>query len=136
MKQILGFSDAFILAIHAMAMLCGTSDKLVSTNQIAKKLDASENHLSKILQRLSKAGFVAAVRGPNGGFKLGKPSRDINLLGIYEAIEGPLDTNICLMGYPVCKGDKCMLDDLPRNITRDIHMHFSKTTLNKVRDLM
>jgi DNA-binding IscR family transcriptional regulator len=46
--------------------------------------------LPKVLQRLAQVGFLSSTRGPNGGFVLRKKPADINLLQIYEAIEGKL----------------------------------------------
>jgi Rrf2 family protein len=136
MKHLFGFSEAFILALHAMAMLCGNTDKLVSTNQIASKLNASEHHLSKVMQRLSKTGLISAVRGPNGGFRLDKKPGEITIAEIYEAIEGPLEFNLCLMGEPVCKGEKCILDSISKSISNDVQKLFRTTRLSSLTDVM
>lgn len=46
-------------------------------------------YLVKQLQKLSQAGIVAAVAGRNGGYCLGRPAREITLLDVVLALEGP-----------------------------------------------
>lgn len=119
-----------------MAILCREPDEVVSTKELAGKLDASGYHLSKVLQRLTKAGFVKAERGPTGGFKLRKPADAITIADIYKAIEGPLDFDKCLMHEPVCKGNRCIMNGLSESIVRDMTNLFNRTTLSMIDDVM
>ncbi len=133
MSTLLRISDAASLALHLCAELAKEKDSVISTARIADRLSVSENHLSKVAQRLAKAGFVEAVRGPNGGFKLTKDAGDISLLEIFEAIEGPLRPANCLLKKPACNGN-CILGDLVVNINRQVSDYFKGTTLSQLAD--
>ena len=88
----LKISDAANIGIHALVYFAihHSSGRPVSTGEAADSLNVSVHHLSKVLQRLTKAGLVKPVRGPKGGFILGDEPVSITLKRIYEAIEGPL----------------------------------------------
>jgi Rrf2 family protein len=49
----------------------------------------SESYLLKHMQALTKAGICESVPGPNGGYRLARKPREISILEIVEAIEGP-----------------------------------------------
>jgi Rrf2 family protein len=44
--------------------------------------------LSKILQKLEKAGIVEAIGGIRGGYRLARAADDISVLEIIDAVEG------------------------------------------------
>jgi Rrf2 family protein len=112
MSSLLRISEAASLGLHVMALLSQDPQTPVSTRQASSAIGVSDAHLSKVLQRLAKVGLVKSVRGPKGGFVLGKPSDSITLLDVYESIEGPLEPNDCLFGTPVCSTGDCILGDL------------------------
>jgi Rrf2 family protein len=85
--------------------------------------------VTKVIQRLGRAGLVRSVRGPRGGSSLTGPPAEITLLQIYEAIEGPLTPLGCLLSKPLCKGGCCLLGGLLQEVSRSMHHHFAKTTL-------
>jgi Rrf2 family protein len=100
-RNLLRITDAAVLAIHALALLAHTNEPL-SAGRIAAAMDASESHVSKVLQRLAKIGMISSVRGPRGGFWLETDPADINLLSVFEAVDGPVGMESCLLGGPVC----------------------------------
>ena len=103
MANVLRISEAATLALHTLALLAARPGVILSTHKIAARLDASEAHLAKVLQRLARMGLVRSIRGARGGFVLGREPADVTLLEAYEAIDGPLRPSTCLMGHRVCK---------------------------------
>jgi len=134
MANMLRISDAASLALHAAVMLAVNPGKEVSTRRIASQLNASEAHLSKVLQRLAKAGLVTSTRGPKGGFTLQKRADKVRLLDVYETIEGPLVPNHCLLGTPICDG-KCIFGDLLETVDRQIGDYLAGTNLSELTDV-
>ena len=67
-----------------MALFAQDEEKKFSTKEIAATLQRSENHLSKVLQRLTRAGFILSIRGPQGGFRLRDGWAETAFLDIYE----------------------------------------------------
>lgn len=132
MANILKISEAASLGIHSVILLACYKDKLLSTRDIAQTLSASEAHLSKILQRLIKHGFVQSIRGPQGGFRLLKSPQDITLMDIFEAIEGPFQATSCLFQHPLGKCEACIFEELINSCNRITLDYFSNT---KISDL-
>lgn len=132
MPNLLRISDAASLALHTMVFITNRTDQWVSTHEIAETLGVSENHLAKVRERLVKVGLVEAVRGPKGGFKLGRPADEITLLDIYEAIEGPMHPAACLLGKPACGRHACILGGLIDSVNRQVVDYFTNTTLTQL----
>lgn len=126
-------SDAANLAFHSMLVL---SSQPAGTQQsvayLAQYLGVSENHLAKVMQRLAKVGLVVSRRGPKGGFVLGRPSKDITLLEIYETMEGPLSHRTCMLEQPICKGDCCLMGHLLDTVQDQLRAHLTNTSLADV----
>jgi Rrf2 family protein len=134
MTNAIRISEAGSLALHAMAFLAASPRRRLTTGEIASELNVSEAHLSKVLQRLAKAGLVRSARGAKGGFELARPRGKVSLLEVYEAIEGPLSTSKCLLGLPVCGARRCILGDLVEVVNKRVRDHLSKTRLSKLSD--
>ncbi len=135
MNNVLRISDAASLALHSMVLLAANEDEVLSTRAIAATLQVSQAHLSKVMQRLAKVGLVASTRGPRGGFKLERPGEQINLLEVYQAIEGELMPTHCLLGIPICRGDKCILGGLLAVINRQTREYLAGTSLSDLTDV-
>lgn len=59
-----------------------------STAQLAQYFDLPAPYLAKQLKALVKAGVLAATTGPRGGYRLARPTAQITLLDIVEAVDG------------------------------------------------
>lgn len=129
MADIIHISDAAAIGLHTMMLLAARHGALMSTRQIADILGVSEAHLAKVLQRLTRQELVVSVRGPKGGFQLGKPADAVSLLTIYEAIDGPLRQKRCLLNSPVCRGCGCLFGDAFESIDDIMRERLEKTTL-------
>ena len=126
MSGILNISKGSTMALHAAMLLSKNTDGPVTTIAAAQTLRVSAAHLSKVFQRMTKAGIVRAVRGPKGGYLLNKPLGDIRLLDVFESIEGPLHLSNCLMKERRCGVDGCMLGDMLDSINKQVVRHFEK----------
>jgi len=130
MKTALRVSEATSLALHAMALLAQNGLHALSCNEMATTLSVSEAHLSKVLQRLGKQGFVSSTRGPKGGFRLAKPAGAVSLLEVYEAIDGPVQFSNCLFETPVCEGNgQCIMGDLLASVDDQVLRYLRDTRL-------
>ncbi len=131
MSNILKISEAASLALHVAVILAANPDKLIPTKEFASMLEASEAHLSKVLQRLDRAGIVNSTRGPKGGFKLDKPGDEITLLDVYEAIDGELSPSNCLLNKNLCNGN-CIMGDLVGKLNMLVKDYLSTTKLDSL----
>lgn len=130
MSNAVKVSEACTLALHTMALLAQDPDRSRTTHEIAETFAVSEAHLSKVLQRLHKAGLVDAVRGPKGGFSLAASPKETTLLDVYETIEGPLNESTCLFRSPMCHGSDCIMGSLIARVNRDVRDYLSSTKLS------
>lgn len=78
--------------------------EMTSIKELARRLDIPYHFLGKILQRLAGTGLLTSLKGPTGGFALGRKAKDITLFDIVEAIDGSGFTKNCVMGFPECSG--------------------------------
>jgi Rrf2 family protein len=90
-----GFRAILFLAQHP-------SGEIVEAQTIAHHQIVPMRFLLKIMPSLIKAGIVRSQRGVGGGYALARNPRDITLLDVVEAIEGPIYLNRCLMDDALC----------------------------------
>ena len=129
MADILKISDATALALHSMTHLALDPEGQSTTPEIAEVFEASRHHLSKVHQRLTKAGLIQSRRGPAGGVALARDPEKIPLMEIYEVMEGSMLCNPCLFGKDPCPRNNCMLASLLPGLARQIRDYFENTTL-------
>ena len=131
-QGILRVSEAANLAVHALAYLAGSAGEPASATQIAHSLGISEAHLSKVLQRLVKAGYLRSVRGAKGGFQLSRQPDEVTVLDLLVAVDGPLPERGCLLGTPICPAGGCRLSGLLCEISDWVHRSLGRLTLAEV----
>nr|NQU88974.1 Rrf2 family transcriptional regulator [Bacteroidota bacterium] len=118
MSKVFSMSEAGSIAIHSMVLIAKSESKL-NVVKIAEHTGSSRHHVAKVLQRLVKDDFLVSNRGPHGGFKLKKPTEEINLLEIYESIEGRIEIAECPMDNVICPFEKCLMGNIIHKMTED-----------------
>ncbi|KQS76381.1 Rrf2 family transcriptional regulator [Rhizobium sp. Leaf383] len=89
-------SEGVEQAIHCTVFLAGLStDGVLSAAALAELHGVSTSYLLKHLQALSGVGILATMPGPKGGYRLAKAPREITLLDIVLAVEGPAPAFRC-----------------------------------------
>lgn len=132
MASFVKLSEACTLAIHTMAFLACDDEGKLSARELSVQLKASFDHLSKVLQRLTKADLVRPVRGPQGGFVLARPAGEINLLEVVESIEGRMEPSSCPLSKPFCPTSGCTLGCVMKDVEAKLSDHYSKTSLEQL----
>jgi Rrf2 family protein len=122
-------SEMLSLALHSMVYIATEEHEYVNVKQIAQATDASEAHLSKVLQRLVKGRILRSVRGPKGGFALEKKPDDISFLQIYEMIEGPISVEGCPSHRKACPFSYCIFRGMPEKLNSQFIDYLTNTTL-------
>ncbi len=109
--KIINISEAASIAVHSMAMIANSTEML-NVNQIADRTHSSRNHLAKVMQILVKNNYLNSVRGPQGGFSLKVNPEEVNLLQIYELMDGTLEGHYCGIENERCPFDTCVFGSL------------------------
>jgi Rrf2 family protein len=89
----------------------------VHLRDLAKRQELSMKYLEQIVPSLKTAGLVRSIRGAGGGYVLAKPSEEITLLDIIEALEGSLVPVECVSNPRVChRIPECAVHDIWREV--------------------
>jgi Rrf2 family protein len=102
-------TNAADYAIRAMIhMACLPEEGIALRGDIARIHGIPSSFMAKILRSLVKAGLLKSMRGVHGGFALARPTTEISLLDVVEAIEGPLGLLDCTQDPCACElADEC-----------------------------
>jgi Rrf2 family protein len=78
--------DRAMMAVTIMLDVAfhGGRTATVSAADLAERLGMARRGMEPLLQSLSRAGLLDSVRGPRGGYRLGRPRRDIRLSEIVD----------------------------------------------------
>ncbi len=90
-------------AIRCVYYLAGKAGEVTMVDEIARKMATPKSFLAKILQKLARASIVKSFRGVKGGFQLARRPREITLLDVIEAVQGPIVMNICALDTKMCR---------------------------------
>lgn len=73
--------DRAMVAVSVMLDVAFHGGRAATVNaaDIAERLGLARRGMEPLLQSLSRAGLLESVRGPRGGYQLGRPRRDIRL---------------------------------------------------------
>jgi Rrf2 family protein len=71
-------------------------------NEIADSEQIPRDFLAKILKELTRAQILRSYQGVHGGYTLARRPREINLLDIVEAMDGPLGLDLCVRDTNGC----------------------------------
>ncbi len=85
-RAMVGIAIVLDVAFHAGA------GAVASAGDIAERIGQARRGIEPVLQSLARAGLLTSVRGPRGGYRLGRPRRDLPLSDIVAAaLEGDVD---------------------------------------------
>ncbi|MEI7492337.1 MAG: Rrf2 family transcriptional regulator [Bacteroidota bacterium] len=129
MSKIFALSEAASIAIHSMVLISRNAEG-INAVKIAEFTGFSKNHIAKVLQRLVKSDLLRSARGPSGGFTMKKDPKDLTLLDIYQAIEGPIELTDCPLAYEICNFDRCLMGNVINKLTSEFRNFLQDQTLS------
>lgn len=128
--NLLNLSEGSFLAMHSLALIAGRQPERLTVKSLAEELNASQAHLAKVFQKLSRAGVVTSVRGPSGGFILDRKAEDISFLDVYEIMEGRVEKSSCPLGKEQCAFKHCIFSNDLGRISSDLYETYRKIKLS------
>lgn len=124
-------------AVMAMADLAanGGGERAVPLQDIAERQDLSLSYLEQLFARLRRAGLVAGVRGPGGGYRLARAAAAVPVAAIIDAVDEPITVTRCNPEARLgCTGktERCIAHELWDELGAQIHAFLSQISLEDV----
>lgn len=91
-------------ALRVLMYAAAAGDRLITIEETAKTYTISRAHLMKVVNILTRAGYLKGVRGRSGGFTLAKPAEAINLGAVMRTTEPDFALVECF-----ATGNRCMI---------------------------
>ncbi len=99
---------------------------------ISERQGISLSYLEQLFSRLRKAGLVASVRGPGGGYRLGLKPEEIAVGMVISAVDESVDATKC-HGKEGCQGGtRCLTHTLWRDLSSRISSFLDGITLGEL----
>ena len=109
----------------------------ISANYISKKERISIDYIEQLFIRLKKCGLVRSVRGPKGGFLLGKPPSNIKAMDILKCVGESVTLTPCILmdkngcyNCPLC--DRC----IARKFFKEVSTKLKKIMYSSLSDII
>lgn len=110
------------LALHAC-------DGPVSLADISRRQEISLSYLEQLFAKLRRQNLVSSVRGPGGGYQLGRSEKDIYIAEVVDAVNESIDTTRCNSQGDCQNGEKCLTHHLWSDLSVQIHEFLSNISL-------
>ena len=106
-------------------------DRLVTIQEIADLHTISKNHLTKVIHQLGLLGVVTTVRGRNGGLRLARAPKEINIGAVVRHTETDFYMAPCFdpQGFPCGLHKACGLKNVLAEATAAYLAVLDGTTL-------
>jgi len=99
---------------------------------ISERQGISLSYLEQLFAKLRKAGLVASVRGPGGGYRLGRDALTISVGHVITAVDESVDATKC-NGKSDCQGgSRCLTHTLWRDLSSRISHFLNNITLGEL----
>lgn len=134
--QLTMFSD---LALRVLMYTHAAGERLVTIDEITGAYKVSRAHLNKVVNALTRAGYLTAVRGRSGGIRLGKPAEEIGLGNVIRTTEPDFALVECFATGNQCVITKCcklrnVLDDALQAFLTTLDQHTLASIALRPRD--
>ena len=120
-------------AVTAMLDLALHAEKgPVSLADISKRQEISLSYLEQLFSKLRQNKLVVSVRGPGGGYRLSRPSDEVYVAQIVDAVNESIDATNC-GGEGDCQhGEVCLTHYLWCDLSDQIHSFLSGISLGSL----
>ncbi len=125
-------------ALRAMIYVAQHSKngQMISIKEISENIDSPELFIGKILQNLSKQGFLQSSKGRYGGFYIDDKGAKRSLADIVIAVDGDKMFKGCGVGLEYCSEKKpCPIHYQYKEARNSIYKIYKTTTLEQFKKL-
>lgn len=109
-------------------------DGPVSRQEIAGRQEISAAYVAQLFRHLQSAGLVEGVKGPGGGYHLGREAASITVADVVRAVEGPMALVACVLTQgeerlPCHRADGCVTHLLWQQVSQAVTDMLNAVTL-------
>lgn len=104
----------------------------VALADIAARQGISLAYLEQLFARLRRAGLVASVRGPGGGYRLAEAPATTSVIRIVDAVDEQLEATRCGGDADCHDGARCLTHELWTDLTRHVRDYLGGVTLSSL----
>ncbi|MBO1256496.1 Fe-S cluster assembly transcriptional regulator IscR [Alteromonas sp. 5E99-2] len=106
----------------------------VSLADISDRQEISLSYLEQLFSRLRKEKLVHSIRGPGGGYRLGRAASDIAVGEVIRAVDESVDATRC-QGQADCQnGERCLTHSLWQQLSNRITEFLNSITLGELME--
>ena len=110
-------------------------DGPVSLAEISERQDISLSYLEQLFSRLRKNNLVESMRGPGGGYRLGRAPKDVSISDIISAVDENVDVTRCGGSHNCDHGNRrCLTHDLWMDLSKQINKFLSDISLQDMKE--
>ncbi|MHB1241669.1 MAG: Rrf2 family transcriptional regulator, partial [Gammaproteobacteria bacterium] len=104
----------------------------VTLAEIAERQGISLSYLEQLFSRLRRTGLVRSVRGPGGGYQLGRDAAGIAVADVITAVDENVDSTRC-GGLSNCQNNqRCLTHDLWVDLSEQIYTFLSHVSFEQL----
>ncbi len=113
-----------------------STGEYIPLKEIAEEEGISQKYLESIMTSLSKAGFVDAIHGKGGGYRLNRPPKEYTIGSILKLTEGSLNGVNCSADTPegCARNNCCQAKQIWEKLNGMINDFFEGITLADLLD--
>ncbi len=101
----------------------------ITLADIAERQGISLSYLEQLFARLRKKSLVASVRGPGGGYSLGRGADQIRVAEVIAAVDESVDATRCGGAHNCQDNQRCLTHDLWHDLSKRIYDYLSQISL-------
>ncbi len=101
----------------------------VSLADISSRQEISLSYLEQLFAKLRQHQLVTSVRGPGGGYRLGRPLAEVYVAQIIDAVNESVDATHCQGAGNCQQGEVCLTHYLWSDLSSQIHQFLSAISL-------
>lgn len=94
-------------ALRVLMFTHAAGGRLVTIEEMADAYEISRAHLRKVVNALTRSGYLTAVRGRSGGIRLAIPPEEIILGDVVRATESDFALVECFSSADLCVITRC-----------------------------
>ena len=101
----------------------------ITLADIAQRQGISLSYLEQLFSRLRKNKLVSSVRGPGGGYSLGRDASKIYVAEVITAVDESVDTTRCGGEHNCHDHHRCLTHDLWHELSHRIYDYLNDISL-------